>query len=196
MKRDIVLASASRRRSMILASCGIRHKAYTTNAQEVHDEHHSARWNVTCNAKRKALVCVKKYKRSIIIGADTLVVLNRRLIGKPQNKKEAKRLLREFSGKRIEVITGLFLLDSSTGKSAAGFEKSVLYAERLLPGNISKWFDALKPYDKAGGFSIEGVGSFIYDRIRGSYFNILGLPMIRLKQLFAEVDLDILDYCD
>jgi septum formation protein len=196
MKSDIVLASASKRRSLILASCGIRHKVYVTNVQEIHNQRHSAQWNVICNAKRKALACVKKYKRSVIIGADTLVVLNRRLIGKPQNKKEAKALLQEFSGKRLEVVTGLFLLDSSTGKSAAGSEKSLLYAEKLSPGNIDRWFNALRPYDKAGGFSIEGVGSLIYDRIRGSYFNILGLPMIKLKKLFTEVNLSILDYCD
>ncbi len=196
MKRDIILASASKRRSMILASCGIKHNVCVTNAQEVHDQRHSVQWNVTCNAKRKVLTCVKKYKKSIIIGADTLVVLNRRLIGKPQNKIEAKSLLQEFSGKRIEVVTGLFLLDSSTGKSAVGFEKSLLYAEKLLPKDMDRWFNALKPYDKAGGFSIEGVGSLIYDRIRGSYFNVLGLPMIKLKQLFSDIDLRILDYCN
>jgi len=195
MKRDIVLASASKRRSLILASCGIKHKVCITNAKEVHNQRHSVQWNVTCNAKRKVLACVKIYKRSIIIGADTLVVLNRRLIGKPQNKREAKALLQEFSGKRLEVVTGLFLLDALTGKSATGSEKSTLYAEKLLSKDMDRWFNALRPYDKAGGFSIEGVGSLIYDRIRGSYFNILGLPMIKLKQLFTEINLSILDYC-
>ena len=194
MSKMIVLASASLRRSMILTSCGIRHKAHTTHVTEVHDQRHSVRWNVLCNAKLKASACSKRYKNSVIIGADTLVVLDKRLIGKPHNAKEAKRLLKAFSGKKLEVVTGLCLLNSLTGKSASGTEKSLLYAEKLLPGNIDRWFNALKPYDKAGGFSIEGIGSLIYDRIRGSYFNILGLPMIRLKQLFTEIGLDILDY--
>jgi len=77
-----------------------------------------------------------------------------------------------------------------------GSEKSLLYAEKLLKKNADRWFHALKPCDKAGGFSIEGVGSLIYDRIKGSYFNILGLPMIKLKQLFAQAGLNILDYCN
>ena len=195
MKGDVVLASASKRRSMILASCGIKHKVYTTNTQEVHDQNRSVQWNVTTNAKRKAFAGSEKYKRSIVIGADTLVVLDKRLIGKPKGKSEAKRLLKEFGGKRLTVVTGLCLLDCSTGKSATGHEKSLLYAERLLQKDIDRWFDALKPHDKAGGFSIEGVGSLIYDRIRGSYFNILGLPMIKLKQLFEQVGLNVLDYC-
>lgn len=195
MKRDIVLASASKRRSVILESCGIKHKVFVTNTREIHEQRHSVQWNVTVNAKLKAVACSKTYKKSVIIGADTLVVLDKRLIGKPKNGKEAKALLQEFSGKRLDVVTGLHLLDSQTGKNAAGFERSSLYAEKLLPGNMGRWFDALKPYDKAGGFSVEGVGSLIYDRIKGSYFNILGLPMIKLKQLFTEVGLDILDYC-
>lgn len=196
MKKDIVLASASKRRSMILASCGIKHKVYATHAQEVHDQSRSVQWNVTTNAKRKVLAGSERYKKSIIIGADTLVVLDKRLIGKPKNKSEAKRLLKAFGNKRLAVVTGLSLLDCPTGKHATGHEKSLLYAEKLLQKDIDRWFDALKPHDKAGGFSIEGVGSLIYDRIRGSYFNILGLPMIKLKQLFAQLGLDLLDYCN
>jgi septum formation protein len=193
--KKIILASASKRRSQILSSCGIRHKVCITNLKEVHCQNRTANWNVKENAMRKATVCAKKHKNSIVIGADTLVVLNERLIGKPKNKSHANKLFRAFSGNRIEIVTGLCVIDTLSGKIACGTEKSLLYARKIYEKDLDKYFEALKPYDKAGGFSIEGIGSFIYDNIKGSYFNILGLPMIKLKQLFENIGLDTLDFC-
>jgi septum formation protein len=193
--KHIVLASASKRRSEILSSCGIRHKVFISNADEVHLQNRSVAWNVTENARRKAFFCAKKNKDSIIIAADTLVVLNKRLIGKPENEKQAKRLFKAFSGKKLEIVSGLYVMDTKRKKRACGTERSVLYAKKIKDKDLGRYFNALKPYDKAGGFSIEGIGSFIYDDIKGSYFNILGLPMIRLKQLFKKMGLDILDFC-
>jgi septum formation protein len=193
--KKIVLASASKRRSDILSSCGIKHKISVSNADEVHLQNRTAAWNVRENARRKAFLCAKKHKNSIIVAADTLVVLGRRLIGKPENKKEAKRLFQAFSGKKLEVISGLYVIDTQSGKSACSTARSLLYAQSLNNRDIGRYFDALKPYDKAGGFSIEGIGSFIYDDIKGSYFNILGLPMITLKKLFDKIGLNILDFC-
>ncbi len=195
MKQEIILASASKRRSQILASCGIKHKVYITGADEIHKQSRSARWNVSQNAKIKAFACAEKCKNSVIIGADTLVVLDRELIGKPGNRKEAKSLLKKFSGKKLYVVTGLCVINQLTDKNASGSESSTLYTEKLNSHDISSWFNALRPYDKAGGFSIEGVGSLIYDNIKGSYFNILGLPMIKLKRLFKKTGLNILDFC-
>jgi septum formation protein len=193
--KKIILASASKRRSEILSSCGIGHKVFISNADEVHSQNRTVVWNVTENARRKAFLCAKKHKDSIIIAADTLVVLGRRLIGKPENEKQAKRLFKAFSGKRLEIVSGLYVMDAQNNKSACGTARSVLYAKKISDKDLNRYFDALKPYDKAGGFSIEGIGSFIYDDIKGSYFNILGLPMIKLKQLFEKMGLDILDFC-
>ena len=193
--KKIILASASKRRSEILSSCGIRHRIFKTNAEEVHFQNRTPGWNVRENARRKALLCAKGHKDSIVIAADTLVVLNKRLIGKPKNKTEAKGLFRAFSGKRLEVISGVCVIDTGSGKSACGTARSTLYAQKLYNKDLDRYFKALKPYDKAGGFSIEGIGSFIYDDIKGSYFNILGLPMIKLKELFEKIGLDILDAC-
>jgi septum formation protein len=193
--KHIVLASASKRRSEILSSCGIRHIVFISNADEVHLQNRSVAWNVTENARRKAFLCAKNHKDSIIIAADTLVVLGSRLIGKPENEKQAKRLFKAFSGKKLDIVSGLYVMDTKSNKSACGTERSVLYAKKIGDKDLNRYFDALKPYDKAGGFSIEGIGSFIYDDIKGSYFNILGLPMIKLKQLFEKIGLDILDFC-
>ena len=195
MIKEVVLASASQRRSQILSSCGIKHKVFTSNVEEVHFQHRTPAWNVRENARRKAYICAKKYRNSIIIAADTLVVLNKELIGKPKNEAQAKKLFIAFSGNRIEIISGLCVIDTLTGRNACATERSLLYAQELHDKDLDIYFNALKPYDKAGGFSIEGIGSFIYDDIKGSYFNILGLPMVKLKELFNKIGLNILDFC-
>ncbi|MFH1868100.1 MAG: nucleoside triphosphate pyrophosphatase [Candidatus Omnitrophota bacterium] len=194
MKQIVILASASKRRSQILTSCGIKHKVAVSNAVEAHGKGASISAIVVKNAKAKAIKIAPRYKYALIIGADTLVRCGSSLIGKPRSAKEAKALLKRFSGKRIEVFTGVFVIDTLTGKAAKGCEKSSLYAQRLTKAEIDKFFKLLGPYDKAGGFSIEGVGSLLFDDIRGSYFNILGLPMITLRNLFKKLGLEILDF--
>jgi len=193
MKRTIVLASASKRRSQILSSCGIKHRVAISHISELEGPH-NASWLVVHNATEKAKEIASRYEKAIIIGADTIVSLNGKLIGKPKNKEEAKRFLRRFSAKRLEVFTGLCLIDTTTGKSAKGFEKSALFVCRISDRERRRFFRSLGPYDKAGGFSIEGVGSMLFDDIRGSYFNILGLPMIKLRKLFFKIKMDITDF--
>ena len=162
--------------------------------KELHTIKRPASWVVSHNAKLKAGGILKKYKNAVVIGADSLVRMGKQLIGKPRTEKEAKQFLRKFSGKKIEVFTGLFLVDTSSGKTAGGYEKSSLYVQKISGADIDKYFNLLGPYDKAGGFSIEGVGSILFDDIRGSYFNILGLPMIKLTELFKRLELDIADF--
>ena len=194
MKPTIILASASKRRSEILSSSGIKHRVYVSNVTEIHNQARGAAWNVVSNAKRKALFSAKKYKSNIIIGADTLVSLGKELMGKPKSSSQAKKFLKDFSGKKLEVVTGLFVVDTATGKSSSASKRSTLYVKKLSSADIDGYFKALKPYDKAGGFSIEGVGSIIFDNIRGSYFNILGLPMGTLSDLFKKIDKNILNF--
>ena len=196
MKRKIILASASKRRSEILASCGIRHKVVSAGIKEIHSIRRPTSWVVSHNAKLKAESISKKYKNAVVIGADSLVRMGNHLIGKPATESQAKAFLKKFSGKRIEVFTGLFLADTCSGKSAGGYEKSSLYVQKMGGKDIDKYFKLLGPYDKAGGFSIEGVGSILFDDIRGSYFNILGLPMIKLAELFKKIGLDIADFIE
>jgi septum formation protein len=192
--RQIILASASKRRSAILHSCGIRHKIMVSGATEIHKKNSPAAKIVIENARRKTNAVAKNTKNSIVIGADTLVEMKGRLIGKPKSKKEAMRLLRLFSGNRVNVFTGLYLFDTVSRKSACDCAKSSLYVQNIPKEDIGQYFKILMPYDKAGGFTIEGTGSLIFDDIRGSYFNILGLPMNTLEQLFKKIGLSILDY--
>lgn len=188
----IILASRSKRRSMILSSCGIRHKVIVSRAKEFMTGK-SPGSIVKKNACLKAGLVAGKVKSGYVIGADTVVLLGKRIIGKPRNAKHAKNMLRAMSGRMISVYTGLCIIDVKRQKKITGYEKTQLKVKKTSYTEILKYFRLLGPYDKAGGFSIEGVGSFIFDDIEGSYFNVLGLPAAKLKEMFKELNIDILN---
>ena len=188
----IILASASKRRSKILEECGIPHRVVKSGVFEKMDRKKGAKFNVLHNARIKAEKIAGRYKKSIIIGADTVVLLGKRIIGKPKTRKEAKSLLRAFSGKTILVYTGLYVVDSKTGKSASAVDISSVRVRKLPREEINKFVKIAGPHDKAGGFSIEGPGALIFDNIKGSFYNVLGLPMIKLSELFRKIGVDLL----
>ncbi len=192
--KEIILASASKRRAEILSSCNIPYRIVLSGAKEDLDGSKPISEIVELNAVAKAETVAGSHQNAIVIGADTLVAHGDDIIGKPADEEEAKKMLKNFSGRDLEVYTGLCVIDTSSKKKAAGFEKSELTVANINKNDLNRCFELLAPYDKAGGFSIEGVGSLLFDNIRGSYFNILGLPMIKLKDLFGEIGENILHY--
>jgi len=192
--KKVILASASERRSRILSESGILHEVSPSGAREDMVEAGEVPGIVQGNAVRKARKVAEKEKNAVVIGADTLVAHGKDILGKPDNEEAARMMLKRFSGSGVDVYTGLCVIDRPGGKEASGYEKSSLAVVPLDDKEVEKYFRLLGPYDKAGGFSIEGVGAFLFDDIRGSYFNILGLPMRRLAGLFNELGLDILDF--
>ena len=189
---NIILASNSKRRHEILASCGIRHKVVPSNAVEYMKVSKLPEQVAMINARIKAEAVVKKIKSGYVIGADTVVLLGNKIIGKPKNASHAKKMLKEMSGKTIGVYTGLCVIDAKKENLISGYERSLVTVKSLKDKEIPEYFKLLRPYDKAGGFSIEGAGSFIFDNIKGSYFNVLGLPMARLKDMFEKLGVNIL----
>lgn len=191
MKYKIILASASKRRSRILKECGIPHRIVISNVPEKMEHEKGAEYNVRHNARAKAGKAAQRYKQGFIIGADTVVLLGRRIIGKPKNKKEARAFLEAFSGKTILVYTGLCVIDAEKRKSAEGVDVSSVHVRRLSNEQIAAFVHTAAHEDKAGGFSIEGRGAFIFDNIEGSFYNVLGLPLMKLNELFEELGVDL-----
>ena len=193
MKYRIILASASKRRSKILKECGIKHKVVVSGVSEEIDNRKSPKINVLLNAQAKGRKVASKYKQGFIVSADTVVLVEKRLLGKPKTKKEAKEFLKLFSGKTLFVYTGLCVIDAKKGAAASGVEESKIYVKKLSSKEINKFVKIAVSHDKAGGFSIEGPGTFIFDDIQGSYYNILGLPMAKLNHLFKKLGVDLLE---
>lgn len=192
--KKIILASQSKARSFILRSCGIPHVVVPSHAKEIHKPFGEPRRVVMHNARIKAESVAAKRKNAVILGVDTMVLFKGRLIGKPSGKADAKKMLRSFSGKRILLYSGLCIIDTECKKSAVGVSVTKLRIKHIPEKDIEKYFRLLGPYDKAGGFSIEGVGSIVFDDITGSYYNVLGLPMAKVQELFQKIGLDLLDF--
>ena len=193
MKDEIILASASKRRSKILKECGIKHKILISQSKEVIDERKSPQTNVLLNAQAKGKKIASKCSKGFIISADTIVLVGKRIIGKPRTKKEAKKFLRLFSGKTIFVYTGLCVTDARRGITMSAVEESKINVRKLSLAEVNKFVKIAISHDKAGGFSIEGPGTFIFDDIQGSFYNILGLPMHTLNYLFRKLGFDLLE---
>lgn len=193
-KKILILASSSKRRSRILRDCAIRHKVIKSSAREFLGKGSNISETVKINAQLKAEQVARRVRKGVILGVDTLVLLGDNVIGKPDNRKQARSLLKKFSGRRIVVYTGLCIIDKDRNKSVSGCEKTNLMVKRIKTDEIDKYLKYLAPFDKAGGFSIEGIGSIIFDNISGSYFNVLGLPMGKLSGLLKEIGLDIFDF--
>jgi septum formation protein len=192
--KEIILASASERRSAILNDCGIAHTVVISGQDEKEAECGNIARTVEFNAVAKARKVASSYPGALIISADTLVSHHGEPIGKPGGEKQARKILRRFSGSTVEVLTGTCVIDAETTGMVSTVDVSKVHVAVIPEGRMEKIFRHLGPYDKAGGFSIEGVGALLFDNIEGSFFNILGLSLISLKDLFYRLGYDIMDY--
>lgn len=174
----IILASASKRRAQILASCGLEFEVVHSSAQEMDTlGKGGAKALAEHNALIKGADVANRNPYAMVISADTVVVCGKKLYGKPKDEADARRFLEVFSGRRIRVVSGVAVTWKEKGIHKARVDTSLIAVRRMSPAERAAFFPHLAPYDKAGGFSIEGAGSMIFDNIKGSYFNILGLPM-------------------
>ena len=133
-------------------------------------------------ARDKALVAARHAGRSIIIAADTIVVLDDKILGKPADRNDAIRMLKLLSGAVHEVITGLCVLDTDTRKTLIRTVTTKVWFRRLTAEEITVYVDSREPLDKAGAYGIQGKGALFVDRIEGCYFNIVGLPLSVLSE--------------
>lgn len=187
-KFTIYLASKSPRRRKLLKQIGIKFKAFTVNSSEdFFDGEHP----VAC-VKRIAIEKMEKAKRrvsnSIIITADTIVVLRGKVIGKPTSKADAIKILALLSGKVHIVYTGFFVLNQKTGKSVIDYEKTEVEFRRLKQDEIIDYVDGGSPMDKAGAYGIQDdFGAVFVKRINGCYYNVVGLPLTKLYNALRKV---------
>lgn len=186
----IVLASASPRRKALLEALGIPIEVRVSQIDETaagapHDiVLHNAR------AKRDA-IAAGLAEEAIIIGADTIVVLNDHIMGKPRDLQDAREMLGQLSGQTHSVHTGLALVDTASGHTAEGVETTAVTFRELSSPQIERFVDAVNPIDRAGAYTVDGPGSLLVERYTGCYQNVLGLPIVRLDKLFRQLGQDL-----
>jgi septum formation protein len=183
-KTRLVLASKSPRRAEILRSAGFTFEVRPTHADETRRARESARDYVHRLAATKARIAGAHAKQkgypAIVIGADTVVVAQGNILGKPSDVKEARRMLRLLNGKTHQVLTGVSILSIPDGTEHHHVEITRVRFLKLTNGEIDDYIATGEPFDKAGGYAIQGIAARFVARIDGCYFNVMGLPISRV----------------
>jgi septum formation protein len=178
----IILASASPRRSHLLAEMGLEFAVVSSAAEELHNEKLSAAELCEINAKRKAEEVAGRNREAIVIGADTLVALGQRIFGKPRDLADAKEMLRQLSGTTHEVVTGICMVHAIAGRHTVFHDLTRVTFLKLTEDRIDEYVRAANVLDKAGAYGIQERGELIVERIEGSFSNVVGLPVERLAE--------------
>jgi len=184
----IYLASKSPRRRKLLKQLGINFKAFSVNLhEEIFDGEHPAA-TVKRLANHKFEEALKRKRDGIIITADTIVVLNKKIIGKPIDEKDAFRILKLLSGKTHTVYTGFVVCNVIKNKKIVDYEKTEVTFRKITDEEIEKYISSGSPMDKAGAYGIQDdFGAVFVKKINGCYYNVVGLPLAKVYQALQKV---------
>lgn len=181
----VVLASASPRRRQLLDLIGIEHEVRPANIDESMRPRENPRRHAERLAREKATAIAKRDPDLITIAADTIVVVNRKILGKPKDAADAARMLALLSGREHVVTTAVAV--SRGRKLRSAVEEVRVRFRRLRDDEIDAYIATGEPMDKAGAYGIQGFGATIVERIEGDYFAVMGLPIVRLIGLLRDV---------
>lgn len=183
--RQIILASNSPRRKQLLQMIGLEFTVKTSNFDETGKLDLDPIQLVEYLSFQKAQSVAIKHPNMIVIGADTVVVLDKKIIGKPKNSTDAKKILRKLSNKMHLVITGYAIIDTSTTRRVTNSVTSKVFMKKIPEKQIESYVKTGEPLDKAGAYGIQGLGSILINKIEGDYFNVVGLP---IKELTTDLE--------
>lgn len=177
----LILASASPRRADLLRQVALQFKVIPSDAEEVRNEQLTAHEISQVNAYRKARVMAKRFPDAMVLGADTIVHLDDRLYGKPADYSDARLMLSRLQGKTHQVVTGVCLIALRAHRQKLFVESTDVTFRRLTLEEIDHYLGTINPLDKAGGYAIQENGELVVESISGSYTNVVGLPVERLR---------------
>lgn len=178
----LLLASTSPRRSELLRQMGVEFTVFRNEVPEVAPEHLSPAETAQINAYRKAHATAKKFSDQIVLGADTVVSLGTEVLGKPTDQADAERMLVKLQGRTHQVITGVCLIQQRAHRQRLFFVATAVTFRKLHLGQIRRYLAKIFPFDKAGGYAIQEEGDLIVKHIHGSFTNVIGLPVERLRK--------------
>lgn len=170
----IILGSKSPRRKEILEKANIPFEIVTKDVDEHIDEKDPYLYCIKC-ARKKALAILNDYPDRIVLCADTIVVVDNQILGKPKDIIEARKMIRSISGRSHEVITSVFLGNASKNETFSETTKVVV--EVLTDEEIEEYIKTDEPYDKAGAYAIQGLFKKYIKELDGDYYNVMGLPI-------------------
>ena len=190
--KEIILASSSPRRQSLLENLGICFSTISTNIDESFLPQESPRNAVRRLARLKAERAIPLLRENcLLIAADTIVVLDGQVMGKPGSKDDALEMLTQLSGRCHEVITAICI--RTAGGCEVEDETTRVYFRHLSEEEIRAYVASGEPADKAGAYGIQGRGGLLVQRIEGCYFNVVGLPMSRLYLMLKKHGINLLE---
>jgi septum formation protein len=182
----LILASESPRRRELLGQVGIPFRVFPGNVDENSITGSPSHVAQTL-AEKKAMSVSADFPGQWILGADTIVVLDNHILGKPVDRSDAASMLRLLSGKEHEVITGFSIINPSGEISFTDYVSTLVSIKLLSDSEIDVYIASGEPFGKAGSYAIQGIGSFMIDGIKGDYNNVVGLPLYALIKKLIEV---------
>lgn len=190
--KAIILASASPRRKELLEQIGLSFRVEPSNYQENIrfdlEPHDLAR----ALSLEKARLVARNHRNALVIAADTFIVFEGKILGKPRTETQAKEMLETMSGKPHSVITGFTIIDADSNKTVSRSVETRVHLRKLGSNEIDAYVRSKEPLDKAGAYAIQGLGSVIVEKIEGDYFNVIGLPLSALAESLKEFGVHIL----
>jgi septum formation protein len=181
----VVLASSSPRRRELLTLIGIPHAVVPADIDETPFDDEQPHAHAERLAREKALAVARVEPGAVVVGADTIVVMDGDILGKPRDEAMAAAMLRRLSGRAHVVLTAVAVARGE--RVVAGVESVDVRFRELSDEDIARYIATREPMDKAGAYGIQGFGATIVDRIDGDYFAVMGLALGRMIRLLAEV---------
>ena len=185
----IVLASTSPRRISLLRQIGMRFTVVTPVEDET-SANPDPKERVMENALAKARSVLGNVEEGLIVGADTVVYIDERILGKPSSDDEARRMMATLSGRVHRVFTGLAVIDAESGRWDVSYEETQVHMMKLSDEEISRYVESGEPMGKAGAYAIQGLGAVFVDRVVGCFHNVVGLPLSLLWKMIRGMGYD------
>ncbi|AIS52086.1 Maf-like protein [Thermoanaerobacter kivui] len=176
----IVLASKSPRRKELLSNLGLKFEVIESGIEEYSNEKHPSKYVMDLSFHKAMAVAKKLNEEAVVIGADTVVVVDDKVLEKPKDREEAYTMLKSLQGRFHTVYTGITVVRAQDFKYVRDFEETKVWIKKLEDEEIFNYIDTGECYDKAGAYAIQGFGALIVEKIEGDYFNVVGLPISKL----------------
>jgi len=183
--QPLILASASPRRAELLKLLPVEFQVLASHATEVEHEHLSPLEVCQLNAHRKARAVAKQIPDTLVLAADTLVFLDNEILGKPRDFSDARRMLVRLQSRQHQVVTGVCLMHLRSHREKVFAVSTDVLFHPLNARQISNYLASIHPLDKAGAYAIQEHGELIVSEISGSYSNVVGLPVEKLRDELA-----------
>ncbi|UTR16929.1 Maf family protein [Salipaludibacillus sp. LMS25] len=182
--KSLILASQSPRRHQLLEQVNIPFSVVPSAVEEIVDNNLSPADIAMSLAKQKADEVFNNHPKSVVIGADTIVVANDKILEKPSNTQEAYDMLQLLSGDSHSVVTGVTI--NSDENNVTFFEETIVHFYPLTQEEIEMYVESGEPFDKAGAYGIQGLGAALVKKIEGDYFAVVGLPIAKVVRVLKK----------